>query len=417
MAWGAALLVVFSGFFLPYWTLPETFAPFALCGSLVLMLGAAADGAESLPGFSGTTFQRKILRWVAVGLLAGCGHLTRADGVLLLLVVLGWLMHVASLKCGEQMPLRSLLVRGGLVLLGYMFAMGPWFLRNWTLIGRPLGAGGTKTLWLTHYDELFGYGADISLQSYLAWGWGNILRSKLWALGVNLQRFLAENCLVFLFPFTLVGFYRWRRQPRFMLTGLYTLTIFAVHSLVFTFAGPRGSFFHASAATLPFTAVAGVEGIYAVGGWAARRRRWPLRQAQRVFGGATVVAAVLLSGYATVSKVIEWQSVGSAYIALGDWLDERGDQDAIVMIANPPALWYHTRHSAVAVPNGDVDTLLHVIRRYEVSYVALDRSCPADLMSICTGSASDPALGDPVLEVDMLRVFAVEHHWRASRDR
>src|SRR3989304_1472536 len=35
-AWAAALLAIFSGFFVPFWSLPETFAPFAVFGSLCL---------------------------------------------------------------------------------------------------------------------------------------------------------------------------------------------------------------------------------------------------------------------------------------------------------------------------------------------------------------------------------------------
>ena len=41
-AWLAGLFTLFSGFFFPYWTLPETFAPFALFGSLALWLSAGS---------------------------------------------------------------------------------------------------------------------------------------------------------------------------------------------------------------------------------------------------------------------------------------------------------------------------------------------------------------------------------------
>lgn len=44
--WLAGLITLFSGFFFPYWTLPETFAPFALLGSLSLWMA----GTELKPG-------------------------------------------------------------------------------------------------------------------------------------------------------------------------------------------------------------------------------------------------------------------------------------------------------------------------------------------------------------------------------
>ena len=40
-AWAAGLITLFSGFFFPHWTLPETFAPFALFGSLALWLAGS----------------------------------------------------------------------------------------------------------------------------------------------------------------------------------------------------------------------------------------------------------------------------------------------------------------------------------------------------------------------------------------
>ena len=68
-AWVAGLLVLFSGFFVPYWTLPETFAPFALFGSLALWLAGRERGR---------------LASLLAGLLVGLAHLTRPDGLLLL---------------------------------------------------------------------------------------------------------------------------------------------------------------------------------------------------------------------------------------------------------------------------------------------------------------------------------------------
>ena len=80
-AWAAGLLILFSGFFFPYWTLPETFAPFALFGSLALWL-AGKRGVENGEGMLDAG------RWLLVGLLVGLAHLTRADGILLLPVVI-----------------------------------------------------------------------------------------------------------------------------------------------------------------------------------------------------------------------------------------------------------------------------------------------------------------------------------------
>jgi hypothetical protein len=262
-----------------------------------------------------------------------------------------------------------------------------------TLIGVPLSPAGTKTLWLTNYDDLFCYGCDLSLRSYLAWGWPEILRSKLWAVGVNLQRFLAEDCMIFLFPFVIAGLYRLRRRLPFTLALVYLFLVYFFHSFAFTFPGPRGGFFHASAPALPFIFAAAMVGLDAAVGWVALRRRWNRRQAQAVFATAVVVGALALSGYAVAGKLPVWRDADAAYREVGAWLDAHNVPDGtVVMVGNPPGFWYHTHRPAVVVPNGDVETLLAAADRYGARYVLLDRNRPAHLAGLYTGDAPHPRL-------------------------
>lgn len=388
-AWTAGLLTLFSGFFFPYWTLPETFAPFALFGGVGLWL--AARGTKEKGPLA------PCLVYLASGVLVGLAHLTRADGILLLpVVILPSLIPLPPYT--THRPTRSSVVHCSLLTLGYLLPMAPWFLRNLSLIGAPLSPMGTRTLWLTGYDDLFCYHCDLSPSSYLAWGLPNILHSKLWAARVNLERFLAEDCLIFLFPFVILGLVRLRRQAPFTLSLICLLLIYLAHSLAFTFPGPRGGFFHAAAATLPFIFTAAAEGLETAVGWAGRRRGWNLRQALTVFTTAAVVGAVALSGYATAGKQSEWGVADSAYLEVGQWLAEHAPPQATVMVGNPPAFWYHTGHPAVAVPNEGPETLLEVAYRYQVQYVVLDRNRPAPLAGLYEGRQADPRLRD-------LRVF------------
>lgn len=386
-AWVAGLLTLFSGFFFPFWTLPETFTPFAVFGSMALWL--AGRGMQEAVG-------RKrvigLLVCLLAGLFVGLAHLTRADGILLLPVV-ALVPLVSSPSRNVQRTPRSVICHLSFTILGYLLVMGPWFLRNMALIGVPLSPAGAKALWLRTYDDLFCYGCDLSLSSYLAWGWAEILRSKLWAAEVNLERFLAEDCLVFLLPFVVTGLYRLRRRSHFVLSSVYLLLIYLLHSLAFTFPGPRGGFFHASAAVLPFILVAGAEGLDAAVGWAARRRRWNLRQARAVFATAVVVGAVVLSAYVMARRLPAWRNTGAVYREIGAWLDARDVPDKpIVMVGNPPGFYYHTGVLAVVVPNGDVETVLEVCGRYEVSYLVLDSNCPVPLVALYEGRVAHPRL-------------------------
>ncbi len=375
-AWLAGLLTLFSGFFFPYWTLPETFAPFALFGSLALWLaGREMQNAER----SGW-----LVSWL-VGWSVGLAHLTRPDGVLLLPVV----AFVPLLSPGSRnIPLRTThyALRIFTVFLGYLLVIVPWFARNLAVVGAPLSSAGTKTLWLTTYDDIFCYGCDLSPRAYLAWGWGNILRSKLWAAGVNLERFLAEDCLIFLLPFVLIGFYRLRRHLAISLAFIYLLLAYLLHSFAFTFPGARGGFFHASAPALPFLFAAGAEGLDVAVGWVGRRRRWNVRQAQWVFAAATVVLAAAFSLHVGWGKLVGWRNADEVYRQIGQWLYEHHvPHSTTVMVGNPPAFWYHTHRVAIVVPNGDPATLLEACDRYDVAYVVLDANRPQGLAEMYDG--------------------------------
>jgi len=261
--------------------------------------------------------------------------------------------------------------------------MAPWFIRNLSVVGAPLSPSSSKALWLTEYDDLYCYGCDLSLQSYLAWGWDNILSNKLLAMHVNLQRFLAENCLVFLLPFASIGFYRLRRRPSFALSFIYLLLVYFAHSLAFSYPGPRGGFFHASSSVLPFIFAAAIEGLKATVGWVGRRRRWNVPQATTVFTVAAVAAAISLSVYVTAGKVVAWRGVDETYIEIGQWLDtHQVPADALVVVGNPPGFWYHTHRPAIAVPNAPLDTLLEVCGRYGAAYVVLGPNDPIRLVEI-----------------------------------
>jgi len=380
-AWAAGLLTLFSGFFFPFWTLLETFAPFALFGCLAL----------SVAGRQG--------RWLDalwVGVLVGLAHLTRADGVLLLPVVaLAPLIssstrNAQSTSGAAQSRPRYVICFLSLVLVGYLLAMAPWFVRNLRTIGQPLSPAGTKTLWLRTYDDIACYGCDLSLHSYLAWGWGNILSSKLSALWINFQRFLAENCQILLLPFVLVGLYRLKRRLSFALSILYLFLLYSTHSLIFTFPGWRGGFFHSSGALLPFLYMAAMEGLDAAVGWVARRRqRWNLPQARVVFTTAAVVAALALSLYALTQTLPTWRRADAAYREIGAWLKASDVQSsAVVLVNNPPGFTYHTGIPSVVVPNGDVETLAAVADRYQVAYVVLDRNRSEGLAEVYAGAVT-----------------------------
>jgi 4-amino-4-deoxy-L-arabinose transferase-like glycosyltransferase len=379
----AGLLTVFSGFYVPYWTIPETFAPFAVAGALALYgLGRWMESHDD--------------RWLlGAGLLAGLGHLCRADGVLLLgtgllLVLLGTQRRAGALA-------RS----AAALLVGYLAVMAPWFARNWHVIGRPLSAAGARTIFLRNYDELFSHGTLPSLEHYLAWGWINIARSKLEAGWTSLQTLIAVNNLVFLAPLSLIGFWATRRRSFLWPAWAYGAALYGVMTLLFTYPGMRGGLFHSSATLLPALFAASTVGLDTAVGWVARRRRqWDRHQAQRFFSLGVVVLAMGMSLLIYSRQVIgtgswadpSWNQADGAMIEVGRWIRTRTKAAPVVMVGNPPAFTYHTGLWSVVIPNEGVAETVRAARRYGAKYIVLDQNRPAPLASLYNGQETHPAL-------------------------
>jgi hypothetical protein len=395
--WLAGLLTLFSGFYVLYWGHTDNFTLFALVGSLSLVAAWRANQAQK------TNHQSlKTQGWaVAAGALVGLAHLSRADGPLLLIVIgLVWGQSLVSNYQSQQikgtrdwiLEMRKFLW----LVLGYILVMLPWFARNWMVIGAPLPAAGTQTMWLTTYDDLFSYGRQLSLQAYLAWGWDNILRSKLDALWLNTQTVLAVFCMVFLAPLVIVGWWRLRRHLLFQLAAWYSVLLFIAMTLVFTFPGPRGGLFHSGGALLPFIFTAALVGLDVLVEWAAARRQgWDPRLAKQVFGVGLVGLALLVSGFLYYRGTVvdrRWQGEDTAYSRLVDWLSARGEGQAVVMVGDPPGYWYYGGGPSVVVPNEPVETVLAVANRYGARYLVLDRNRPRPLVSVYEGIEHHPAL-------------------------
>ncbi len=405
-ALGAALLTVFSGFYTAYWVAPDNFTPFAVTASLSLWLMGA--------GLSQKGKGSQLWFFVLAGLLAGLSHLARADGPLLLaalaVVVAG---EVWRRKDRRGVALAGLL----LALVGYVVIMAPWFYRNWRAIGAPLSPAGTKTLFLQSYDDLYSYGRELTLSSYLAWGWGPILASKLEACWLNLQNVLASALLIFLPPFAALGLWGWRRRLEYRPFLVYGFLLYLTMSLAFTFPGMRGGMYHSSSALGPFLFPAALAGLDTALAWIARRRsRWHVPTAQVFFSVGFVGLAVLVSGFVYHRRVLgegglsdpAWNHDDEVYDQIALWLEENAPPQAAILVNNAPSFYYHSHRPCLSLPNEELEVVIAVAHRYGARYLALERNHPRPLQALYLGEEeeADPRLrlvltlesvsGDPV---------------------
>jgi len=394
----AALMTIFSGFYTHFWVSTESATPFALAGSLALLaLGLALESGRAA--------------WLALaGAAAGLAYLARSDGLLLLLVALpvcllrppppSRLTPHSSRLTPHSSRMAYCVLRVALVLAAFLLVTAPWLYRNWRVAGAPLPGAGLQSLWFRAYDDLYSYGRTFSLSSYLDWGWGNILRSKLQVAAANLATLAAVDGLIFLFPLMLVGLWTLRRRRLYWPFLLYAPLLWLSMTVAFTYPGWRGGLLHASAAWLPFTLPAAMLGLERGVAWlAGRRRAWDARQASRVFGVGAALLAVLLSGLVYARTVLGgslsaplWNRSDEVYVAVGDWLARHAAPEARAMVNNPPSFYYHTGRSSVVVPAEGPERLLEICARYDVRYVVLDRNIVPALRPLYAGQAPQPRL-------------------------
>jgi hypothetical protein len=412
-AWVAALFTAAGGYYAAFMVQPTTFAPFAWAGaSCLLFIGLTAlvpirPNLQEDRTIKGNMGNRK-LYLLLTGIAAGFAHLTRADGLLFLFIGIAfWILYATKGRMGpakstndlspQDEEINTYTVTGrmfwtGLLILlaGYIAVMGFWLTRNWLVTGGPLPQGGTQSLFLTTYDDIFAFNRPLDFQSYIDWGMINILKSKLQGISIGVQTYVAVLGFIFLVPFIIVGLVNGLKnsnRKRFIWPVLaYVSILFLIMTLLFTFPGMRGSLFHSSIAAWPWSTVLAAFGIGVSIDWAAARlSHWQPQKAKRRFSAMFVVLAFIV-GFA-----ISWPRTHSS--ENGDLLREIGEslpEDAVIFAGNAPAINYYTGFAALSVPNEPVNRMMEAADKFGGTYLILDENHPKPLVDLYHGEREYP---------------------------
>ncbi len=313
-----------------------------------------------------------------------------------------WLaVAVARQQRSGDSQTRLFPIRLGLCILGYLLIMGPWLARNMVVFGSLLAPGGAKALWFVDYDDLYIFPASLLTPArWWASGLAQIFRARLWALGQNLQTTLAVQAEIILAPLVLWGLWRCRAERIVRLGVLVWGLILAVMTIPFPFAGARGGFFHSASAVQPLFFALVPLGLEAFIAWAHQRRGWRLDQAWKVFSAAIVLLVVALSIFVVRQRVVgtnwrqpAWADSYQAYTRLGAELAALGaGSGEIILVNNPPGFHLATGWAAIAIPDGEVESLLEAARQFEAGYLILEANHPAGLESLYRQPADQPGL-------------------------
>lgn len=366
------VFALFPVFYAAYMPTTDSFPVYMLLGSGILWLAVSENRQPS--------------RLVLLGLLAGLMHLTRADGVIWFAGVLVWVSWNGLVK--QKLPVWKRFAEIGpallWTLLGYLLAMSGWFVRNLIVWGGIFPPGGSRTLWLTRYEDTFLYPASqLTPARWLESGWQSILSARWTALGDNLQTAVAVQGSIVLFVFILVGLWRLRRLPavRFGLM-MWVITV-GLMTVVFPFAGTNGAFFHSGAAFQILFWASAPLGIEAAVNWLSALRHWTKgASVRRYLEGILVAVCVLLTLGIYFQRVVgnqpgdlAWNMDMAQVKTIESRLVELGArEDQIIMVNNPPAYDAFAGRKGVVIPFGDKETLKTAARRYQVSFLILDEN-------------------------------------------
>lgn len=272
-------------------------------------------------------------------------------------------------------------------------------------------------LWLTSYDQLFAYPASqLTPVFWFHSGITAILNARLWALGLNLANALAVQGEVFLLPLIGLGLWYFRKERRIQLAALAWLLTLAVMTVVFPFAGARGGFFHSGAALQTVWWVLAPLGLERLIEWGRQKRGWKAAQAGSIFRMALVGLAILLTAVIVWTRVAggnggpPWGQENAVYSQVDKYLASQGASGSdVVMVANPPGFYLASGNPAIAVPDGDINTLLTVARKYKATYLVLeDGSVPAGLLPIYANPHEQTNLVY-LNEIEQARIFIIPH--------
>jgi len=401
----SALLAIFSGYYAPFLTTTDTF-------SLYMVLGGSF--------FLALKIRRIWLKAIMLGFIAALMHLSRADGAI-------WLI-IAALTLISPLFLRERAESEGKVLLStfysltilfssYLFLIFPWLLRNLTIFGTVLAPGGDQMLWLRSYNQIFSYPAgNLSLETWLASGWIEIIAARFWALKLNLGTILGVQGGIILLPFIISGAWLYRKDEIIRVGIFAWLTTFFVMTIIFPFAGARGGFFHSGAALQPLWWALAPIGLDQAIAWAAKKRRWRVREARRVFLAGLVGMSVLMTGAIMWGRVLsplareQAQITGvSRYEAVEEIILVQGDEvKYAVIVSNPPGYFLASNRFALAVPDGDTQTVLAIAERYNAKYLILEPSAVTDGLM--------PVFDEPMAQTNLIfldeikgaKIFVIE---------
>lgn len=385
-SWTAAGLALFSGFYAVYLGLTETFTLYMLLGSIFMVVSVSSI--------------KPVWKPILLGLLAGLLHLSRADGLLWLIIGAVCLVFEGRLNSSPT-NFRKVAASLGVFAAVYLFVTGFWYIRNVQVLGGLFPPGTNRAIWLVDYDQLYNFPAStLTLQNWLGAGFPRLLLMRWNALLENMQTLLAVQGGIFLLPLILVGGWRLKQYPLIWVGSFAWIITFLVMTFIFPLAGSRGGFLHSGAAFQPLFWTAAAEGLAGFVNLGVKLRNWKFERAMIGFGILIVSVAGVVTLGLSATRIAQGDEPGVGWSAGYDAYSEVENalkrlsvpQGDVIMVNNPPGFFVATGRPSVVIPNGDVQTVLAAAEKYQVRFLILEKNTVKDLIALYLSPVDLPGL-------------------------
>jgi 4-amino-4-deoxy-L-arabinose transferase-like glycosyltransferase len=387
---GAGVLAALPAAGTVFMAQPENFAIFQPLVAAILWLAAR-----------GLRGDRRA--YALAGLLVGLASIARNDAFLLGLAV-GLVFVVDRWRAWRGGRPAHLTLAAAAACLGlYLLVVGPWWIRQLAVFGSisPTATGGTA-LWLVDYAQWNSITADVSLDRFLAQGWGAIVASRLDGLVWSLVNFAVVVCSFVLVPLVALGAWRRRTDDGLLPWFLYFAILLAGATLLFPLHVRGGAFIHTAVGLGPHAYVLALEAVAAIVAWlGVRRASWADGSATRVLTTAVVALTIASAALYAVALHADWRRDAAPRTALAAELDRLGvAADDRLMSVDAAGFKYFTGLGGVVSPDDPIDTVEAVARAYGIRWLALERDgVVRSLAPVLAGESRPSWIGRPVFEV------------------
>ncbi|MGQ9832339.1 MAG: glycosyltransferase family 39 protein [Candidatus Villigracilaceae bacterium] len=324
--------------------------------------------------------------FTAAAIFTGLSHLTRQDGLLLLMVLLGCILIA-------RLPLKQRIGLAAAAVLIHVVVLSPLLLKNYSVFGQPFPSGPSRTMYMTEYEDFYAYGKTFTLKSYYGeLGLKGIYKDKLDAAHDNLDlillfldRFVALALVIALLDLLLVR-REWEKLRQLSPALLYSLIVYFFYALIASYS--RGSTVKSLGSLLPFFYIIILDFVFT-----RLKKRWiiyPLLFAACIYLGQSGYARMVNSHTHYNQVYAELHQIQQVILADAASHHLPAEQIA-VMSRNPWEFYEATGLTAVMIPNNSLATILQVANHYQVQYMILPAP-RSDLHKIYNEKIQDPRL-------------------------